>query len=533
MKKLAVTRESTEEEIFSALVLFIHIFERDKLTYAFDKFHFGLIERYANAFTGGNVKVSYNKIKETGMTVLTLACLKFAVIRNLRKHIRFVHSDRVIVSEFMNAMYNFLIDPFVVKVFGQFVEESVGVKKSKGKRRYTQSILQTNNEVTIRGETALVPATGSVSLGTGDRPDLIVVDDVANIRTLESAVRSERQKKYIDDLFLSADQQDSSIFLFRNPNPGIDHFAEEIDRDERFEHMKIFLFDEEGNLRWKCEDDKVDSVGGKYAADDFEKDYFTYKYPNRRPPVSVEQLKKNPAFNVVFMGEKIDPSTLFIKTKQTPKNARIRQIEGVDVYVYGETKGNSIISIGTDHSMGIGRHNQSMVVIGDEKNEVLMTIESAVLRTEHFASVVNQIIGEIEAKKEAHTKIVLAPEDDGNEGTDFIRLMRREYARDYLMFRDSRSTAKKEKPSINYGYKPTETSNKRIYRNLKESIESNDFIINCPRILRDISTFSWDAYSDSRRENPWGHFDSLRATAIAYEATKKYRATSGGFSVIH
>lgn len=517
---MAVTNRSSQQEILKALNLFVHVFDGDKLHYDFDDFHIDLLSRYARCFSGERVFVSYEKIKETGFTTLTLSAVKFACALSLKKHIRFVHSDVHIVSEFMNAMYNFLIDPLTIHWFSQQV---AGAEKRE-KKRYTQSIIQTMQGVTIRGATSMVPATGSVSLEKGARPDLIIVDDVANLHTLDSEVRSGRQKRLIDETILSGDQLESSVFFFRNPNAGIDMFAEQVDKDERFEHIKIFLYRPDGSLRWKADDE----TAGKYTETAEEADALAKKFPDRRKPVAVEELRKAPNYRSSFLGEKVDYESLYIKTRQVPSKPVIEQIMGVETHLFGTFKGNELVVIGTDHSVGQGGHNQALVVLGSKNLEVLATIESNRIETDVFAEAAAHLYRRItEAEVE---RVLFAPENDGAEGAAYIRLLIREHDMERKIWRAKDDMKQDSGLKKDFGYKPTFTGNKRITRELKDIIEKGDCILNCERLLRDLSMYTYTDYM-SPKAGPFGHFDLLRAAAIAYEAITNPTDTYSSFHI--
>ena len=465
----------------------------DQIEYAFDDFHHDWIYDAAKIASGENVFRNTEGIKETGKSSVHTALIMWMLLHGKKKFVRYTHSDVFMKTNVMTSVYNFFIDDFTTAVWGNLIGDA---KKRSSKRQYTQSVIQLKNGSTMRGATSLQVGTGTVDLQTGSRVDLQVVDDAANLLTAESEVRSKKQYTILNELFMGCDQRSASILLFANPQ-GLNYLTEALEADGRFVNQQIFLYKPDGTLRWK----RTDTYRGKYVETDEE--LLNYIQDGHASPVSVEQLKKNPTFETSFLGRRVDPSSLYIKTTQKP--AKIGQkllFSGSACMAYRVPQNGERVIIGTDHSQGQGRHNQALVALSAKRLDVLMTFKSNTIGTDQFADVGKQVFDYMQREG---ADVYFAPEDDRAEGRLFMRRLIEEHSLDYCILKDT--NGKK-------GYQPNEVSNRKIYTRLQEGIDM--IKVRCPSIFKELDTFTWDAYTKNL-DTAFGHYDMIRALAIAYE----------------
>ena len=500
--KLATT-PSNNDDIYRSLKSFIEIHNEDKLIYDFTDFHLGLIRDFARSCSGEIIYKDTEKIKEVGYTLLMGACVQFSAIHRCHKHIRYVHSSVDIGVEFLTAIYNFFLKPEIIATYGLLVDLDSG-KKFTEKKRYTQRLLQLKNGVTIRASTQLQYGTGTTDLQSGYRPDLLILDDMANMSTAESKVKAVKHKKVTNELISGLDQTSGSVFSARNPTEGIDHVVESIEADERFEKEKVFLYRPDGSLFWKA----TDTFAGKYLETDEDVADYMNKYPHRPKPVSVERLRMQPNFNTVFLGIRINPEDLFIQTKQKPMAGfeKIR-VAGVEVNIFQRPKKNHKYGIITDSSEGVGKHNQALLVRDYTDNEIVATVRNNRINTDTLAEIVYEL-------HEDYNKAVIFPENDGKQGMLLIEYLKKEYNITLSIGRMRRKDfVTQVKASRKLGYIPSATANKRIYKMLQRNID--EVKINCPLILNEISMFTYIAYKENANDPGDGHFDLLRTLAIS------------------
>ena len=335
------------ESIRQKLLAHIVFFEGEKMDYAMADFQLCWIEDFAHCLAGKQIWRNCVSLKETGKTTLHIGMIKFALALRYKKFARFIHSDREVVVSAITGLSNHFRDPITRMIFGDMIPER---GKEHKKARDTQTYVTLTNGCVFNGSTGLQSATGVVALGDreANRADLLIVDDANNIHTALSEVRTLKQGKYINEMLRGTDQATASVFSFSNPS-GESLIQGDLDNDPRFVQQRLFLYDSNGALLWRCKPPYY----GKYVEKDSDVTDFMAKYPSLKPPVSVETLSRDPDYRKVYLGERASPHELFFPVTEVGIDPiRIWNSGGAEWKVYEEYDGKSEYHMGTDSAEG-------------------------------------------------------------------------------------------------------------------------------------------------------------------------------------
>ena len=477
------------------------LFSGEKITYDFADFQILWFNDAARMIHGERVYRHTEAMKETGKTTIHADICSYLLKEKIKRHIRFTHSDDDIRKEWNDYLYNHLLDPLVREVWGDLI----GQPRLKGadKRRFTGSLIQMRNGSISRTSTGLQLGTGTTDLQSGHRVDLQIFDDTANIAVAESDVMARKYQRRMDENISGTSKARASILSFCNPQTR-NRFTDDLRSDTRFIQERVYLYKPDGSLNWAYTHQHF----GKYVETEDEAAAFKKKYPDREPVVSVEYEKTLKDYQVTMLGKGIDPSLLFFKTDQQPIEYQSKIISGAELRIFARPKKGHVYSISTDHSQGQGGHNQALILRDNTAMEVAATLREKYLKTKVFASIAARL-------HRGYNEAMLAPENDGSQGSVFIDYLRDDHGigknHFYRKMKRDRTGNTKDKQ---LGYVPSLRGNRAMYERLQQNI--NALKLNCPVLIEEIQNFTFYDYENST-ENADGHNDLIRALAISEE----------------
>ena len=476
------------------------MFNGDKAKYDFADFHIGWFSDAARMIHGERVYRHTEAMKECGKTLIHADIAAYLLKEGIKKHIRFTHSVDDVRKEFNDAMYNNLLNPLVVLIWGDLIGETR--KKREDKRRFTGSLIQLTNGGISRTSTSLQIATGTTDLRSGHRVDLQLLDDAANIAVSESEVIARKYQKRMDELISGTSKAKASVLSFCNPQTR-NRFTDDLRNDSRFIQERIYLYKPDGSLNWAYTPRRF----GKYVETEQEAKEFREKYPDREPVVSVEYEKTLKDYEITMLGKGVDPSLLFFKTQQQPAPYKSKIISGVELRIFARPKEGHIYGIATDHSQGQGGHNQALILRDYTLDEVVATLREKHLKTKVFAGIAARL-------HRGYNQAMFGPENDGGQGTVFIDYLRDDHEISKELFYRNTVTDNvgADKRERKLGYVPGLRANRAMYERLQQNI--NSVKLNCPVLLDEIQNFTFFDYEHST-ENADGHNDLIRALAIS------------------
>lgn len=430
-------------------------------------------------------------MKELGKTTFVLLLTQYECAYRTCKFVRYIHSDHNQVTEFLNAIYNFFLSKKVRAFYGDLIASR---GKEEEKKRYTQTVINLQNGVTIKGMSSLQTGVGTVDLDTKARVDRQYVDDPTNVLRALSERLNTKDKRVVDEVVRGCDQAESSIILLCNAIEPYDS-VQEVKRDQRFHVKRYFLFQEkeekQENLIWK----------GKFVMKDTEVEQ------GGKRKVSVEQLRKDPDYRKSFLGELVNEKDLFFKNIPEPSPSTTEVIEGQEVLFF-KTEDIGACVLATDSSEGIGRDQQALTVF-NENREVVATFASSTIATQDFARLVDALARRLDA--------LLVPENDGMEGKLLIHILIEKYSH-FDIFRERQEDRVSDTMKRQFGFVPNPQNKQLIYSKLRDELEY--IKVNCPHTIEEMKKFTYEVKRNWSRCAS-GHFDRIRTLAIANYAVEE------------
>lgn len=507
--------EDTVEEVAEKIYAYAEYFNGEVFEYKPAQFHYQRMYDKARIIKGERLWTLIEGMKELGKTTLELILSCYEKTYGTSEMTRYIHYENENVTEFINAHFNHFMRDDIRRVYGDLILRK---SESKDKKRYTQKVLEFSNGEVIVGQTSLQVGTGKVAyitLPDGKQKALRVkrqiVDDPLNVIRAKSAVENAKGRDILEDTIRGCDQAETEIIIITNPNEQFD-FIDEYKRDKRFNVRRIFLFkgDEERaeDLTWK----------GKYLMTDEQVKRFKEKYPDRKPKVSVESLKRSPDYKKAYLGHLIDKKDLVYSFgedyREPGKVERMGETGGI-VKKYKKYNPSYEHFISTDSGAGEGGDNTALLVArvrkdnnGKEWKETCATFRSNQINTKSFAKHI------LIPLLEEYENSIYIGENDGAEGKVLIELVldeipiRRVY-REKIQEDVVAGTRPKK-----YGYIPSSSRNEEGKTLLRNAV--NDWKLFCKDLIEEADRYTWLVHqTNSRAGGGIGHFDLLRALMIS------------------
>lgn len=427
-------------------------------------------------------------MKEIGKTTMVLLLTQYECTFATSRYIRYVHSDHNQVTEFLNAIYNFFLKPQVRSLFGDLISDR---GKDREKKRYTQSLINLRNGVTIKGMTSLQTGVGTVDLDTKTRVQTQIIDDPSNVLRALSDAHNTKDKRVVDELVRGCDQAESSVLILCNALEPYD-LVQEVKKDKRFTTKRYFLFQDKEekaeNLLWPA----------KYAMTPYE----AWQRKGKRR-VSVASLRDDPDYRKSFLGELIPEDSRYFTGTFTEQNYTTDEY-GVRLfapYVQGHH-----YALGADSSEGVGRDEQALTLLCTTTNHVVATFQSDTITTDAFAELIVSLATR-------YGNALLAPENDRAQGALLIHLLLETHQYTNI-WREQEHDKATSTTALRYGYVPTQAKNRLLYSTLRNSLPS--ITVGCPFLIRELTTTTRAMLSGRDSTRTFGaHRDLLRSFAIA------------------
>lgn len=502
-----------------SFLYYITYYFADVLRHSFADFHYDWMEELELLSENKLEELLLIGFKESAKTGFVKMFVCWVICYRKKK---FIAYDSYVKENATTALFDIITElqtnQRILEDFGQLYTEDR--KKDRVQQKVKSSFITKNKIKVIAFSTQESPRGANTNIK--ERPDLWLLDDIENSKTIESNVICKNILAHYSEI-KTGKAVDAGILVvanFLSENGVIADIRQRIDANPKGVVEDVPLIDRKGNIMWPS----------KYVKTDLEAEEINKTIKDTKKWVrSVEAIKRDCqkgtesgylSASEIFRREYLnDPSSAegaFFDRRKVDADIE-RCVEPVEnkagFRIWKEYNPEHRYCAGADTSMGVGRDSCTSVFfdLSTFPNQQVGSYDSNTIAPNSFAH-------ELKREGDIFGTCLIAPEVNARSGGTCINEFRRIYPLESIYRRMELKNKKvRDVPLDKFGWETTSTSRPEMFMKFKRDYEDGKFIINDIKLLKEMRSFSKnDILEDLNDPETTRHFDLLTAACIGW-----------------
>jgi hypothetical protein len=485
----------------SSFECFVLYYFSDFFTYRIPPFHEDFYDDGQNLIAGKLKEVVWTAFRESGKTTIAKMLVIWCIVYGKKKYIN-------IDAYTKNASAMFLFDVItMLQTNEKLLHDWKGSFYNEAPRKDEKSLKRieafiTANKIKVEAFSVGIPFRGRVYLD--NRPDLVIVDDLENSETVNSAQLVQNAKAHIDEMRSGLSPNSSVLYIgnYISDSAVMRYVMDITERNPQGIVRNIPLISK-GVIAWK----------DKYVMTDEEAAAINAKETNKKR-VSVESLKRDlgeTQFAAEMMNDPARAGTMLYDRRRLDTAMRFTT-EPIDDNAgfsrWAEFNPSHRYGMGADTSEGVGRDANASVLIDFSQMpfEQVASYQSNKITPDIFGY-------ELKRQGNMYGDPIIGVEQN-NTGLTTLTVLKSIYPVDKIYRREEQDRIA-NKVTKKLGWRTTSQTKPEMMYALKTAVEEGKLIIRDERILKEMRQYGIADLSSETR-----HFDLLTACAIAFQMNK-------------